>query len=117
MAITTTPTPPPYTLTFAPSPNEHTVAAPTADQLDSKLTVNITGMAIATQYPLAFVAAMDRIRWATSGGGVVTANLYCQPRDKHGWLEWIITYYNTSGHSLLVGMIQRDPASPFEFHS
>lgn len=45
-----------------------------------------------------------------------TAELFCTPRQEDGWLEWHLVFKRDS-HRTVLGMIQRGPDLPFEFHS
>lgn len=72
--------------------------------------------------PEALEAALGRALWQQH---VAKADIFVSPRVPEdapewrspGWLEYGIRYEYESGSKLFVGMIQRRPGEPFEFHS
>jgi hypothetical protein len=66
-------------------------------------------------------ALVAKIAWW--GDGDKTTSVYTRLRDRDGFLEWIVIRNADAegcfvqGQSMTIGMIQRQPGAPFEFHS
>ncbi len=66
--------------------------------------------------PEAYLAACKRLlRW---GDDTINVTVHAEPRKPDGWLEWLLVIHNEVGRRVItIAMIQRDPVSPYEFHS
>lgn len=62
----------------------------------------------------ALKAALDRVLWHQN---VSRVTIFVNPRNKEGWLEYGLKFEYTTGGQMYIGMLQRTPDQPFEFHS
>jgi hypothetical protein len=60
-------------------------------------------------------ACRNAFRWSDS----YNADIYCNPRNKNGMLEYLIVIKRRDDnvHRMTIGMVQRGVGAEFEFHS
>ncbi len=82
------------------------------NQLDSTLVITVRGIALAE--PEHLLAALKRV--ATFEGACAAA-IFVQPREDSGWIEYITQTDFKGGGGITVGVLQRTPDGPVEYHS
>lgn len=88
----------------------------TAEQLDSRCTVDFVGVALMNDNPAMYAAVMQRIiRHLHTSARI---DVYAAERQPNGWLEWQLhIYHAANSRPLVLGAIQRKPGGEVEFHS
>ncbi len=81
--------------------------------LMTELNIQIKGIAMAEQVPLATALA----RVAREAKDLAGVEIFCQSRLIDGFLEYGIMYTFKTGGRMYVAMIQRKQGAEYEFHS
>ena len=87
----------------------------TAEQLDSRCTIEIVGVMLSVNEPAMVQAVLARAARHTHAATKI--EIFCDEPKANGWLEWTMRITYRSGHGITIGCIRRTVDAEVEFHS